>query len=50
MSSEYAVLGDRAERALQQRHERRSGAGLPALPALREWVHGLVRAVREPSR
>ncbi|MFI5760884.1 hypothetical protein ACIA8F_08050 [Streptomyces sp. NPDC051563] len=50
MSSEYTLLSDRAERALQQHHERRSGAGLPVLPVLREWVHGLVGAVREPSR
>ncbi|MFZ3493335.1 hypothetical protein ACODT5_08935 [Streptomyces sp. 5.8] len=50
MSSEFTVLGDRAERALQQSHERRNRAGLPGLPALRDWVHRLVRAVREPSR
>ncbi|MBT2472169.1 hypothetical protein J7E97_31010 [Streptomyces sp. ISL-66] len=50
MSSEYTTLGDRAERALQQRHERRVSAALPALPVLREWVLGLVRAVREPGR
>lgn len=50
MSSEYTTLSDRAERALQQRHERRAPAVLPAPPVLREWVQGLVRSVREPGR
>lgn len=50
MSSEFTTLSDRAERALQQRHERRVPAAFPALPALRDWVQGLVRAVREPGR
>lgn len=47
MSSEFTLLGDRAERTLQQRRERQVPA---AFPALREWVQGLVRAVREPVR
>ncbi|MBT2452258.1 hypothetical protein J7F03_35415 [Streptomyces sp. ISL-43] len=50
MSSDSTPLGDRAERALQQRHEQRARAALPALPVRREWVHGLVRFVREPGR
>lgn len=50
MSNEFTTLSDRAERALQQRHERRLPAAIQALPVLREWVHGLVRAVREPGR
>ncbi|WP_405486974.1 hypothetical protein [Streptomyces sp. NBC_00096] len=47
MSSEFTTLSDRAERTLQQRRELQVPA---APPALREWLQGLVRAVREPVR